>query len=50
MVISTLGDKTYAELSAPGGREHAKDRLAAEMSQLYPGQVVGVYFTEFVMQ
>ena len=48
--IDVLGDKTMAELSAPGGRDGAKAALEAALGELYDGQIVGVYFHQFVMQ
>jgi flagellar protein FliL len=48
--ISYFGGKTYAELSAPGARDVAKAELGKKLSALYEGKVVGVYFTQFVMQ
>ena len=47
--IMTLGDKTYDELSKPGGRAQAKEELAKKIKAAYEGDVVAVYFTEFVM-
>jgi flagellar FliL protein len=48
--ISVLGERTYADLSAPGGRAKAKDELSQHVADLYKDEVTGVYFTEFVMQ
>lgn len=48
--ISVLGERTYADLSAPGGRAKAKDDLSQAVAKLYKDEVTGVYFTEFVMQ
>ena len=48
--ISYFGAKTYAELSAPGARDAAKAELGKKLTTLYAGKVVGVYFTQFVMQ
>lgn len=48
--ISVLGERTYGDLSAPGGRAEAKEELAHHIAELYHDEVVGVYFTEFVMQ
>jgi flagellar protein FliL len=50
VAISVLGAKTYAQLSAPGGRDTAKAELSAKVVKVYAGTVLGVYFTEFVMQ
>ena len=48
--ISMLGSRTYAELVQPGGRDAAKAELATRLSQRYDGEVIGVYFTELIMQ
>ena len=48
--IAVLGDLTYAELAAPGGRAAAKERLSHAVAERYEGEVMGVMFTEFVMQ
>lgn len=48
--ISLLGDRTYAQLAAPGGREAAKAQLSQAVAQRYPHEVMGIYFTEFAMQ
>lgn len=48
--IAVLGEQTYATLAAPGGRHAAKQALSAAIAKRYHGEVVGVYFTEFVMQ
>ncbi|MDQ1538059.1 MAG: flagellar protein FliL [Actinomycetota bacterium] len=47
---SVLGQLTYRELLAPGGRARAQRALSARVKKLYPGEVMGVYFTEFLMQ
>lgn len=50
MTIAIFGDKSYAQLSAPGGRERAKQELRTKLQQAYPGDILTIYFTEFVMQ
>ena len=50
LAISTLGDRTYAQLAGPGGREAAKAELGEQVKAAYGGEVTGIYFTEFVMQ
>ena len=45
-----LGSLSYAELVAPGGRDAAKTALSERIGARYEGQVMGVYFTELVMQ
>ena len=48
--IGVLGQHTYGELIGPGGRERAQKALSAEVKKRYPGEVLAVYFTEFLMQ
>lgn len=48
--IELMGGYTFKELSAPGAREKAKDKLSEAVSESYDGKVLAVYFTEFVMQ
>ena len=48
--IDLMGSYTFKELSAPGAREKAKDKLSEAVAEAYDGAVLAVYFTEFVMQ
>lgn len=48
--IDVLGQRTYAQLIAPGGRASAQKTLSAQVRKRYPDDVLGVYFTEFLMQ
>jgi flagellar FliL protein len=48
--ISVLGSKSYTELATSSGREAAKTELASKVKDAYGGDVVGIFFTEFVMQ
>lgn len=48
--ISLLGGLSYADLVAPGGRDAAKQALSERIAARYEGDVMGVYFTELVMQ
>ena len=48
--ISLLGSLTYDELVAPGARDKAKSSLSQRVAARYEDDVMGVYFTEFVMQ
>jgi len=48
--ITVLGERTYAQLLAPGGRTRARQSLQREVATRYGGKVMRVYFTEFVMQ
>lgn len=48
--IGVLGQRTYSQLIEPGGRASAQKALTARVKKLYPREVLGVYFTEFLMQ
>jgi flagellar FliL protein len=48
--IDVLGRHSYSQLIAPGGRASAQKDLSAQVKKRYPGNVLGVYFTEFLMQ
>jgi flagellar FliL protein len=48
--IAVLGQHTYAQMIAPGGRASAQKVLSAQVKKRYDGDVLGVYFTEFLMQ
>jgi flagellar FliL protein len=48
--IELMGGESMASLSEPGGRERAKQALEEELHELYHGEVVGVFFHQFVMQ
>jgi flagellar FliL protein len=48
--IDVLGKHTYAQLLAPGGRASAQKELLVEIQKRYPGDVLEVYFAEFLMQ
>jgi flagellar FliL protein len=48
--IAVLGQHTYAQLIAPGGRASAQKVLSVQVKKRYDGDVLGVYFTEFLMQ
>ena len=48
--ITVFGGRTKEDLSSPAGREHAKEELSERVRERYHGEVLGVYFTEFVMQ
>lgn len=49
LAIKELGNKSFAELSAAGGRTHAQEELQAHISEAYHGDIVKIYFTTFVM-
>ena len=48
--IEVLGRRTYAQLLASGGRASAQKALSAEVRKRYDGDVMRVYFAEFLMQ
>lgn len=48
--IKYLGEHTYEQLVVPAGREAAKAELSERVAVRYEGDVMEVYFTEFVMQ
>jgi flagellar FliL protein len=50
LVISQFSNKSVAELSSNDAREKAKKELAEKITKAYDEEVMGIYFTEFVMQ
>lgn len=50
IAISTFSDKDPAELSSNEARETIKKELVKQVEKAYEGDVMDVYFTEFVMQ
>lgn len=48
--IDLFSGKSMASLALPEQREKLKDKLSEELSEKYEGEVMGVYFTEFVTQ
>lgn len=48
--ISFLGKYRYVDLVSPDAREVAKAELSTRVSERYHGEVMQVYFTEFIMQ
>jgi flagellar FliL protein len=48
--IDIMGSYTFKELSAPGARSEAKEKLSEAVAEAYEDVVTSVYFTEFVMQ
>ena len=48
--ISYLGEHTYEQLADPAARAARKKELGERISKRYHGDVVDIYFTEFVMQ
>lgn len=50
IAIELLGGSDMAEISTPEGREHVKEKLKEHLKEAYEGEVLDVYFTDFVMQ
>lgn len=48
--ITVLGGHTFDELVDPKVREQVKTELSKKVSERYEGDILSVYFTEFVMQ
>ena len=48
--ITVFGHATYEQLIHPEGRDEVKKELSHRVEERYHGEVLGVYFTEFVMQ
>jgi flagellar FliL protein len=48
--IAFLGEHTYAQLAKPAARQEAKKELSHRVAKRYHEDVLGIYFTEFVMQ
>lgn len=48
--VTLLGARTYTQLVAPEGRQAAKAELSERIRQRYEDDVMGVLFTELVMQ
>jgi len=49
-VIELFSGQDMAEVTRPRDREHLKEQLEAELEHRYHGDVMEVYFTEFVTQ
>jgi flagellar FliL protein len=50
MAIAAISTKTMAQLSEPEVREKMKHKLGVDACLAYEGEVLTVYFTNFVMQ
>ncbi len=50
LMISEFTGQSMSSLSTAGGRDKLKDDLLAKIEKAYPKEVMGLYFTEFVMQ
>jgi flagellar protein FliL len=50
ILISQFSNRSVAELSSNEAREEAKEILKDKITERYEGEIMDVYFTEFVMQ
>lgn len=50
VIIGMLGGSDMAEIATAEGREHVKKELKKELKEVYEGDVIDVFFTDFVMQ
>jgi flagellar protein FliL len=50
IAISQLSGRKMEDLAVPAKREKAKATLVTAVSKAYEGEIMDVYFTEFVMQ
>lgn len=48
--IELFSGRTVEEVGAPKERKHLKEELSTELEHLYHGEVLEVYFTDFVTQ
>jgi flagellar protein FliL len=48
--IDTFSGRSMAQLARPDAREKLKESLEKRLEKLYEGDVMGVYFTDFVTQ
>lgn len=48
--IDMFSGRSMDQLTRPENREKLKDELEMELEELYQGDVMGVYFTDFVTQ
>jgi flagellar FliL protein len=50
IAIGQLSGRAMADLAVPAKREKAKQALVTAVSKAYDGEIMDLYFTEFVMQ
>lgn len=48
--IEIFSGQSVTDLNDPKERQHLQEELAKELDELYEGEVMDVYFTEFVTQ
>ncbi len=50
LLIEEVGGRPMEELATPDGREKLKEELVEKAEETFHGDVIDVYFTDFVMQ
>jgi len=50
IAIDQFSNKSIGELSSDAARHKAKEELLKKVEEAYEGEVMDIYFTEFVMQ
>lgn len=50
LAIALFSQRPVEEISTPEGRNALKRELAAQLTEVYEGEVVDVYFSNFVYQ
>jgi len=50
LLIDKIAGRPMEELSSPENRKKLKEELTAAAKEVYPDEVLDVYFTDFVMQ
>lgn len=50
LAIALFSQRPIEEISTPEGRDALKSELATQLKEVYDGEVVGVYFSNFVYQ
>lgn len=50
LAITLFSQRPVEEISTPEGRDALKSELAARLTEAYEGEVVDVYFSNFVYQ
>jgi len=50
VLIAELGGSQMEEIATAEGRERVKETLKEHLKEAYEGEVIDVYFTDFVMQ
>jgi flagellar protein FliL len=50
LVVSSFSGRTVSEVISTEGREALRAELLADLTEAYEGEVMGVYFTDYVTQ